>query len=380
MKRVPAEVAGTEPWQTLFASVNTAYFDFESKRKVAERALELSSGELIKASRNLQDVLEALPDVLFEVSGDDRLLPITQRELPGLGHVSVKDYFTRDASIFVAARFHEALDNVRRRRVPDSFEFEDTRHCDALYFEVRLVPHGEHGAIGMLRDITARRKAEISLQLSEQGARQAEIRLRQIKHDLETEREKLRILATFDSLTCIWNRRSATEYLSTEYSRSVSGRYPLSVVLFDLDHFKLINDTYGHMAGDCVLEHFARRLRLSMRDTERAARYGGEEFLLVVSYATRDSVIQRAESIRAAFGAEPVETEAGLIAPTCSAGVAWKGEMDRDAFDMIRRADLALYRAKATGRNRILAEDQLDEMAPSEPSLVSLREALLVNR
>lgn len=380
-RRMRRILAGADlDWQAFLGTASPAYSPVENNRTVAVRDQELNSRELVKVNEYLQGVLEALPDLLFEVNPDNRIVTLTQRELPGLGFVSIEEYFSADTRAVVASRFRNLLDAVRYERKPHSFEFEDSRDEQRLFFEVRLVPLGDRGAIGILRDITMRRRTEIALQLSEESARRSEASVRRIKNDLELEREKLRHLATVDSLTGIWNRRSAVEYLRSEYANAVAGKYPLSVVLIDLDHFKRVNDTYGHLTGDRVLQEFSRRLRMALQYTERVARYGGEEFLVVSSYADREKAIGRAETIRASLEAAPVEAEGGDIAITCSAGVSCTAESDRDVFDVVRRADVALYRAKAQGRNQSAFEGPPGATPEPANSLANLRDALCVDQ
>jgi two-component system, cell cycle response regulator len=126
------------------------------------------------------------------------------------------------------------------------------------------------------------------------------------------------------------------------------------VIVADLDHFKQVNDTYGHPAGDMVLQEAARRMRLALRPYDRIGRYGGEEFLITVPGCTCSDAIALAERIRSAISAEPVKHQSGEIPMTVSLGVTIGGDRaSEDAATLIAAADEALYRAKKAGRNRV---------------------------
>ena len=124
----------------------------------------------------------------------------------------------------------------------------------------------------------------------------------------------------------------------------------------DLDHFKQINDTYGHMAGDAVLCGTVDRIRASIRTYDEVGRYGGEEFLLVLARSSAESASHVAERVRRCIAAEAVDTSEGIIPVTMSLGLAAmrpQGKEDGDA--LVHAADIALYRAKEGGRNRVVA-------------------------
>jgi diguanylate cyclase (GGDEF)-like protein len=124
--------------------------------------------------------------------------------------------------------------------------------------------------------------------------------------------------------------------------------------LLDIDHFKYVNDTYGHLAGDAVLTEAAQRIKNCIRPYDTLGRYGGEEFLIVLPTADGPGAVCVAERIREAFEAQPVVTEREKISITVSLGVAVsEGQNSLDAESLLQMADEALYRAKQTGRNRV---------------------------
>jgi diguanylate cyclase (GGDEF)-like protein len=127
---------------------------------------------------------------------------------------------------------------------------------------------------------------------------------------------------------------------------------PVSVVLADLDHFKHINDTYGHLAGDAVLRETARRMRDAIRPYDSIGRYGGEEFLLVLSNCDTSGAVAIADRLLQAVRKDTIVLAEGTVSVTLSAGVATSGTV-QDPETLVGAADAALYRAKRGGRNRI---------------------------
>jgi two-component system, cell cycle response regulator len=165
--------------------------------------------------------------------------------------------------------------------------------------------------------------------------------------------DELRFRATHDSLTGIANRGAIIDALQNELSRQVRQQRPLGVILADIDHFKSINDTYGHLCGDAVLRTLAKRMKDCMRPYDGVGRYGGEEFLIVVSDSGAQGTMASAERIRRAIEAEPVSTSAGEIPVTASLGVAVNTDPEHvDVQALLQLADDALYQAKEHGRNR----------------------------
>ncbi len=162
-------------------------------------------------------------------------------------------------------------------------------------------------------------------------------------------------LSVIDHLTGLYNRRYMLERLQLWMQRSGVSEQPVSIVAFDIDHFKAVNDKFGHEAGDLVLQSFAARLRTNIRPQDIACRPGGEEFLLIMPDTREELAEIGAERIREAIAAEPfhIEREDADIKVTVSAGIAtYNGEGGLLA-DFLHQADQALYRAKQNGRNRI---------------------------
>ena len=187
-----------------------------------------------------------------------------------------------------------------------------------------------------------------------------EVRLRAGRRivDLQAEliqmREALREQATRDALTRCWNRSSILELLTHEIHRACRERKPLGVIMLDLDHFKLVNDTYGHVCGDEVLQQVVNRISSSMRSYDALGRYGGEEFIAVLSGCGEQCVLGNAERMRLSIECSPIEWQSEQICMTASFGAVAGIPPDGLTADrLIRIADESLYRAKREGRNRI---------------------------
>lgn len=163
---------------------------------------------------------------------------------------------------------------------------------------------------------------------------------------------KLYAEATYDRLTGVRNRATIMDYLSEQLQRGTRENSPLSLIVADLDHFKLVNDTYGHPVGDVMLHEAAQRMRVAIRPYDMVGRYGGEEFLVIIPNCGLNEALAIAERIRCSVHAHPVKSQAGEISMTVSLGVATsEGNTDMDPTELISAADKALYHAKKAGRN-----------------------------
>jgi diguanylate cyclase (GGDEF)-like protein len=159
--------------------------------------------------------------------------------------------------------------------------------------------------------------------------------------------------STRDSLTGLANRGSILAEFQNRFGLSLRYDRPLSVVVCDLDHFKRVNDTHGHGAGDFVLRCFGEQLLSILREADLAGRIGGEEFIVILPETDLSGARPFAERLRKAIAAMPVSLPSGRLAVTCSLGISERSPADLDAGQLLARADAALYEAKATGRNRV---------------------------
>jgi len=178
-------------------------------------------------------------------------------------------------------------------------------------------------------------------------------RILDLQDNLIAAREALLFQATHDALTGVANRGVILDALRRERSRQLREGGTFGVVMMDLDHFKYVNDRYGHLAGDAVLQEITRRVTHIIRPYDTVGRYGGEEFLIVVPSSSARGTLGLAERIRKAIEKTPVQTDAGEIPVTASLGVAISSEaMPFEPQALLQVADDALYRAKELGRNR----------------------------
>lgn len=202
----------------------------------------------------------------------------------------------------------------------------------------------------------------------------AAARMVRLQEDLRTALEHSEFRASHDPLTRLFNRGSIIEALQKELSRSGREGTQVSVIIGDVDHFKRVNDDYGHLAGDRVLREIAERIVSSIRPYDFAGRYGGEEFMVVLPGCSQEDARQTAERLCSRIADNPVVTSEGVFSITMSFGAA--GSDVADATDMdsiIRCADQALYTAKNAGRNRV---ELWQEVFPCRPNGGSTPEKL----
>ena len=203
-----------------------------------------------------------------------------------------------------------------------------------------------------------RRTQELESVVSE---RTAEVRAALL--EAEAAKEQLRDQALHDSLTGFWNRRAIFQILDSEIARCTKQSQPLCIMMADLDHFKQINDTWGHLAGDAVLRDVSDRLRQGLRRNEAVGKYGGEEFLILLPMCPFSVALKRAEELRTAINDRGVPVSGREIAVTCSFGIA-EHEAGYTVEDLVGKADSALYVAKSRGRDCVWPEQTREPELP----------------
>ena len=214
-----------------------------------------------------------------------------------------------------------------------------------------------------LHDISERVEAQRALEEAnlELQAKVAELEQRNNEvNELIKAREGLRVLSLRDPLTNMFNRRYMEESLEREIRRAMRNGQPLGIMMIDIDHFKQINDTYGHEAGDLVLQALATFFHDNIRGGDIACRYGGEEFLLLFPDAPLDGMRKRADNLRSCAAQLQIIVEGKAVTPpTLSIGVAVFPDDGETSQAVVRAADAALYRAKTSGRDRVVSAGEL---------------------
>ena len=184
-------------------------------------------------------------------------------------------------------------------------------------------------------------------------------KLKVLQDELREKNQLLEMISVTDPLTGLFNRRHLMSRLEEELARTVRYENPLSVVMIDIDHFKQVNDQFGHAMGDEVLRTVGRMLKETVRATDVAARLGGEELMLMLVHTDLNGAKQVAENVRTRLEATEHRLDGAMVKRTASFGVASLEGRDKKASVelLLRRADEALYRAKQTGRNRVVVAD-----------------------
>lgn len=198
-------------------------------------------------------------------------------------------------------------------------------------------------------------------------------RIIELQEQLLRTREELREQATRDHLTQVWNRSAVLEFLSRELARAERENSSVGVIVADLDHFKTINDNFGHGTGDIALQETARRMKTSLRPYDAVGRYGGEEFLIVLPGANLAETVWLAERMCAAIRNDHIEANGVCLRLTCSLGCTSVAGGRYTAEEVIHVADEALYSAKRAGRDGVVG---LPMPKPGEPGARPIQPAL----
>ncbi len=343
-----------------FEAVKREARDFQHLHEFSRRVAEFSSpGEVLDLLLTTLSQRLAPPFGLVALVGEDRRLRV-EASLEPWAHLRGTE-FGLDSGLagwVLASRnylhYHEGRTNTRRPLLgpgirlpefPSLLMYPLQAHGEPL--GVLCAGHRQPGAF----DPAAVAFCDVLAQL----AAQALLQLRTL--------DQLRELATRDGLTGLWNRRAFLDRLAAELSRA--RRYPTSValILADVDHFKRINDRYGHPAGDEVLRVVAATLRSMGRETDLVARYGGEEFAVLLPNTDEAGARALAERIRSALEETEIPWEDATIRVTASLGISVTQDGQDPPDNLISQADQALYAAKETGRNRVVLFSDIREYA-----------------
>ena len=280
------------------------------------------------------------------------------------GCSSMNELFSADLFHFLMKQtgFRTYIDLMRKENHVKNLEFDIHRRDGAKIWcsctASRYSPPGSHltWIDATIEDITERKLARERLQ---QAHDSLELKVRERTQELEELNEKLRALSLMDGLTGIANRRYFDEFLDREWRRAKRERQPISMLLLDVDHFKLYNDTYGHIAGDDCLKQIATTLKgITKRATDLAARYGGEEFALILPNTPQEKAAMLASKLLDAIEALFIEHGTSPVSPHVTVsigGATYIPDRDSSPEIILLAADQALYNAKQSGRNQVFS-------------------------
>jgi diguanylate cyclase (GGDEF)-like protein/PAS domain S-box-containing protein/putative nucleotidyltransferase with HDIG domain len=312
--------------------VATIARDITERKRAEEKAQS--------TARQIKSILEAAGEGIYSVYGEgiltfvnptaSRILGYAAEELVGRGAHAIFHHSHPDGIPYPAddcPLVHSVLRTGLPLRCEDWYWRKDG---SGFPVQVSATPIKESGnvvgAVVTFSDITEQKRAE----------------------------EALRDQARRDPLTDLWNHKSILAILAMEVARASRTHTPVAIAMIDVDRFKTINDTYGHPAGDAVLQEASHRLRATMRTYDSLGRYGGDEFMAVFPGCDSATAAGFAESFRTRIDHQAIETPEGMIPMTLSVGVAELGDLGEvKSATLVRTADAALYRAKIAGRNRV---------------------------
>lgn len=319
-------------------------------RKQAESAMRVSE-------ERFRHLVTASPDAVFGIDAEGRIVFANHEAVRLLGY-SLTELVGNNIDILVPVSLrHKHADQRReyvtnpRTRLMGSVQDLIARHKEGheIPVDIKLshtVTKDETLIIAIMRDITKRKLAENALQNANQ-------QLTNQLAEIEKLQTALREQANRDSLTQLYNRRFLDETLERELLLAQRNSHPVSVALFDVDHFKPINDTYGHSIGDECLIMLAQLLRQHFRKSDIICRYGGEEFLIVLPDSSTDLSVHRIEELRQLVANMVIQHGMQEIRFTISSGIATFPTHGKNSVEIIRKADQAMYISKQTGRNRV---------------------------
>jgi two-component system cell cycle response regulator len=317
---------------------NASLINFEQPGSACDRVLVADDDAMFR--KILQTCLEGWGYQVTVAENGSKAWSILQKEPPP--QILLLDWIMPDVTgVELCSRVRE------QNRVPYQYVLLATAN-DAKQDLVRGL---EAGADDYLTKPFDKRELQARLRAAN--------RILTLQNDSLQAREQLLFQATHDALTGVWNRRAILEALHRELERAARSSETIGVLLIDVDHFKMINDTYGHLLGDDVLREVTKRIRDAARVYDAVGRYGGEEFLVVLPGCSRDWIQEGAERIRSAIDRTPMLFNGAEFSVTVSIGATvTTGDVMTDT-EVLAAADIELYRAKRSGRNRMALSDRV---------------------
>ena len=356
------------PWPEFLQSVNNTYRQDEFELRTLEQSLTLSAEELLMANEEMHAVFQAIPDQLFHLNKENRI--VIYKSGNNKTHYLISDKLINKhikdvTSKEVSRHFIQGLEKLRSDKRPVSFEFTLIHDRRVYYYEVRMMPVKGVQSIALVRDITERKLAE----------------------------EQIAYLAYHDSLTGLPNTRLFKDRLSQGVEQAQRSNKILAVLFLDLDRFKLINDTMGHDVGDQLLQVISERLMEAVRRTDSialnsfakmntaVARLGGDEFTIMLENIDDTQAVSRICERLIELVSQPLELRGQEVYTSASIGVALYPHDGESVDVLLRNADVAMYHAKERGRNNFQFYTEAMNKASEERFLLenSMRKALQNN-
>ncbi|HXH60486.1 MAG TPA: diguanylate cyclase, partial [Fimbriimonadaceae bacterium] len=367
-------IVGASAWTMQKNVLRTKKEQEEAKDALEDLAqnLDRANERLRSASRRFEQLFNLLPVACFTLDADGVIFEwnqecerLTGYPAPVVIQSKLVNYIEDPAN---ATMFNDVLARAMAGEPTTSREWTDVSQDGRVYtailsaFPLYATSGEVTGVIAACSDISVRkdleRKIEIQMgEIKEANAQLAESRseLERANAELIDVNSRLEQLAAIDGLTGLWNRRRSYEILTFEISNVKTTGLPLSILMLDIDHFKKLNDTCGHLAGDAVLKMVAASIKSQIRDQDSVGRYGGEEFIVVLPGCDEDAAKSIAERVRARIASHPYQGSD----VTVSIGVSTCYDDAQEIEPFIGRADKALYAAKRRGRNCVIHVDEI---------------------
>ena len=320
-----------------------AIIDF-TERKHAEEKLR-------ESEERYRDLVEVCPSAIL-VQNEGRIVFVNPAAIKLLGAAHSGHLIGKAISEIIHPDYQKIVQEpqwqiIDGQRIPPQevkFIRLDASLVDVEVIATPLVYQNRPAAQIIAQDITERKQAEESL-------REAHRKLQAQFSEIEKLQIELHEQATHDQLTGLYNRFYLFDALTQEVPRAIRGNYPISIILLDIDHFKIINDSFGHDAGDEALRALAAQLKALSRAEDILCRYGGDEHLIVMHDTSAHTAVERAEQFRKAIAETRVSHAGRIFEITCSLGVAVFPDHGATIEEVISVADRALYQSKQNGRN-----------------------------
>ena len=310
--------------------------------------------EALRASEaKTHALLDAIPDLMFVLNREGVFLDYHAPKSQLL-YAAPESYLGKNMRDFLPPQIAEPYTSILDQLVVGGesqfFEYALDLADGQHYFEAHIVAYQADHILIVVRDISAHKQVEEEL-------RQAKASLEQANRELQIALIREQELAHTDVLTGVSNRRYLFELAEDRVAVALRYQQPLAVMMFDIDHFKKVNDTFGHAIGDQMLKRVTQIACAELRGTDVIGRYGGEEFIILLPMTNSEHACLLAERIRARVAALRIPTEKGDATVTLSIGIVELSHASVSVEDIFRRADNTMYTAKQAGRNRVVIAD-----------------------